>query len=112
MRTKASILITSNHDLNHDGSADLVKRYLAQLDDRANQYRTQFDAIKNDIPSSAEELLQEIEHFVHKQTLLNVKLYFEAVISLVKYDYMDRLLQLQYGQQKPNEQQVGLAFLS
>ena len=93
-------------------ATDLVKRYLAQLDDRANQYRTQFDAIKTDIPSSAEVLLQEIGHFVHKQTLLIVKIYFEAVISLMKYDYMHRLLQVQYGQQKPNEQEVGLAFLS
>ena len=44
--------------------------------------------------------------FVHKQSLSIVKIWFETAMSLMKCDYVDRLLQLQYGQQKPDEQQV------
>ena len=112
MRTKTAIQKTSNYNLDHERRIDLVKRYLAQLDDRTNHYRVQFDAIKNDIASSSGTLLHEIEHFVHKETLSTVKIYFEAVMSLMKYDYVDRLLQLQYGQQKPNEQKVGSSIFS
>ena len=112
MRTKTAIQKTSNYDLDHERRADLVKRYLTQLDDRTNHCRVQFDALKNDISSSSETLLHEIEHFVHKETLSIVKIYFGAVISLMKYDYMDRLLQLQHGQQKPNEQQVRSSVFS
>ena len=108
MRTNAAIQITSNHD----GRTDSVKQYLAQLDHRTDQYRAQLDAIKTDMPSSSEELFHEIEHFVHEQTLLIVKIYFEAVISLMKYDYVDRLLQLQYGHQQPTEKQVAVSAFS
>ena len=107
---QGSIQVTINDDLDHRRRADLVKRYLAQLDDRTKQYRTQFDAIKTDIPSSAEVPLQEIERFVRKQTLSAVKTYLETVIALIKHAYMDRRLQLRFGQQKPNEKQVDLAF--
>jgi hypothetical protein len=61
-------------------TSDLVQRYL-----------TQFDAIKNEIPHYYEVLLHEIKHFVHKQTLLIAKIYFEVVISLMKYDYVNHL---------------------
>jgi hypothetical protein len=108
MRTKASIEITSNHD----GRTDCFKQYLAQLDHRTGQYRAQLDAIKTDIPSSSEEFFHEIELFVHQQTLLIVKIYFEAVISLMKYDYVDRLLQLQYAKQQPTEKQVAFSVFS
>ena len=111
LRTKASIQITSNDDLDHGRRTDLVKRYLAQLDDRTKQYQVQFEAIKNEMPHYSEGLLHNIERFVRKQTLSTVKTYFETVIALIKHDYMDRLLQLRFRQEKPNEKQVDLAFL-
>ena len=111
LRTKASIQITNNDELDHRRRADLVKRYLVQLDDRAKQYQVQFEAIKNEMPQNSEGLLRNIERFVRKQTLSTVKTYFETVIALIKHDYMDRLLQLGFGQEKPNEKQVDLAFL-
>ena len=110
-RTKASIQITSHDDLDHGRRADLVKKYLAQLDDRTRQYQVQFEAIKNEMPHYSEGLLHNIERFVRKQTLSTVKTYFETVIALIKHDSMDRLLQLRFGQQEPNEKQVDLAFL-
>ena len=111
MRTKASIQITSNDELDHGRRAALVKRYLAQFDDRTKQYQVQFEAIKKEMPHYSEGLLHNIERFVRKQTLSTVKTYFETVIALIKHDYMDRLLQLRFREQKPNEKQVDLAFL-
>jgi hypothetical protein len=110
MRTKASIQITSNDDLDHKRRTDLVKRYLAQLDDRTKQYQVQFEAFKNEMPHYSDGLLHNITRFVRKQTLPTVKTYFETVIALIKQDYVDRLLQLRFGQEKPNEKQVDVAF--
>ena len=112
MRTKASIQITSTDELDQGRRAALVKRYLVQLDDRTKQYQVQFEAIKNEMPHYSEGLLHNIERFVRKQTLSTVKTYFETVIALIKHDYMDRLLQLRFREQKPNEKQVDVAFLS
>ena len=111
MRTKASMQITSNDELDHGRRAALVKRYLGQLDDRTKQYQVEFEAIKKEMPHYSEGLLHNIERFVRKQTLSTVKTYFETVIALIKHDYMDRLLQLRFGEEKPNEKQVDLAFL-
>ena len=111
LRTKASIQITSNDDLDHGRRAGLVKRYLAQLEDRTKQYQVQFEAIKKEMPHYSEGLLHNIERFVRTQTLSTVKTYFDTVIALIKHDYMDRLLQLRFREEKPNEKQVDLAFL-
>jgi hypothetical protein len=111
LRTKASIQITSNDELDRAKRADLVKQYLAQLDNRTKQYQVQFEAIKNEMPHYSDGLLQNIQRFVRKQTLSMVKTYFETVIALIKQDYMDRLLQLRFRQEKPNEKQVDRAFL-
>jgi hypothetical protein len=111
LRTKGPIQITSNDELDRAKRADLVKQYLAQLDNRTKQYQVQFEAIKNEMPHYSDGLLQNIQRFVRKQTLTMVKTYFETVIALIKHDYVDRLLQLRFRQEKPNEKQVDLAFL-
>lgn len=108
-RTKEAIEITSDDHMDHERRTDLVKQYLAQLDARHNHYRVQFDAIKSDLSSSSDVLLPDIELFIRKQAPLTVRIYFEAVLSLMKHDYVDRLLQYRYGQQKPTEQQIRLA---
>ena len=110
LRTKPSIQITSDGSLDDNKRTDLVKRYLVQLNDRTKEYQVQFEAIKNEMPHCFEGLLRNIARFVRQQTLSVVKTYFETVIALIKHDYMDRLLQLRFRQEKPNEKQVDIAF--
>lgn len=112
LRTKASIQITSNDERGDQAKRiDRVKRYLAHLDDRTKQYQVQLEAIKNEMPHCSEGLLHNIARFVRKETLSTVKTFFETVIALIKHDYKDRLLQVRFRQEKPNEKQVDLAFL-
>ena len=98
--------------MEYERHVESVKRYLAHLDQQHHQYLTQFDALKSGMPLFTPALAYLIEELVRKQALPAVSVYFDTVITLIKYDYIDRFMQLQYVRQKPTQEQVCLHSLS
>ncbi len=47
-----------------------------------------------------------ISQFIEQEEIIFIRLEFERKIAIVKYDYRDQLLELEYHQLKPNQYQV------
>ena len=109
---RAFAKIIEGDTMEYERHVESVKRYLAHLDQQHHQYLTQFDALKSGMPLFTPALAYLIEELVRKQALPAVNVYFDTVITLIKYDYIDRFMQLQYVRQKPTQEQVCLHSLS
>jgi len=95
------------NQIDHDTCLNYVYRTLRQFVDRKIQYETQLDEkkyyFKNFFTSEMEDAIRQ---FIEQQEMVFIRLEFESKIAIVKYDYHDRLLELEYHQLKPNQYQV------
>jgi hypothetical protein len=92
--------------MNHDQLQACVKQYLEQLEEKRLNLLLQHDTIRNDMQHYTPELLYLIENLVRKYALYVANIYFDIIITLIKHDYLDRFLQLQYWREKPTHLQV------
>ena len=92
--------------MDHEMHVLCVKEYLSYLEEQLHKYSTEYDAMKNTMPLYTPVLTYRIDECVRKHALSAVNIYFDVLIILMKHDYMDRFMQLQYWQQKPMQEQV------
>ena len=98
--------------MEYERHVELVKRYLVHLDEQHHQCLNQFETLKSEMPLFTPALAYQIEELVRKHALPTVNIYFDTIIALLKYDYLDRFMQLQYVRQKPTQEQVCFHSLS
>lgn len=108
---RAFAKIIKGDPMEYERHVESVKKYLAHLDEQHHQYLTQFDALKSEMPLFTPALAYLIEELVRKHALPAVNVYFDTIITLIKHDYIDRFMQLQYVRQKPTQEQVCLPSL-
>jgi hypothetical protein len=95
------------NQIDHDTCLNYVYRTLRQFVDRKIQYETQLDEKKDYFKNFfTSEMEDAIRQFIEQQEMVFIRLEFESKIAIVKYDYHDRLLELEYHQLKPNQYQV------
>jgi hypothetical protein len=97
-------------EIDFDTCRKCLENYLRQLNDNAEQYRTQLNDRKRRLNGFTEEMEKEIEHFLHEQSINQIKIKVQTKIAIVEYDYYDRLLELAYLRLKPNQYQVRQTF--
>lgn len=107
--TQQASQIQHIHEIDHETYLYFVKKHLAYLDEQYRQDRFQFHQIKMETEHYLNAIDDEIERFVQKRALLPAKLYFEARITLLTANYLDRFYQYEYHQQKPSLDQVILS---
>jgi hypothetical protein len=95
------------NEIDHETCLNYVDQTLGQFVDRKIQYQTQLhekkDAFRHFFTSKMEDAINQ---FIEQQEMVFIRLEFESKIAIVKYDYRDRLLELEYHQLKPNHYQV------
>ena len=96
----------NDEPMDHDKHIESVQLYLSHLEEQFHDYLTQFDTIKNEMLYYTPALTYQIEQLIRKHALSSVNIYFDAITTLLKHDYADRFMQLQYLQQKPTPEQV------
>ncbi|CAF2973850.1 unnamed protein product [Rotaria sp. Silwood2] len=102
--------IIHENEITHDIYVNFVKKNLFHLDTKASHYQHEFDATKDRIDHSSDELTYKIDEFIQKADHVTaIRLHFEARMELVEYSSLDQLLQFKYVQQKPNDKQIKLA---
>ena len=94
------------HEIDHRTHTDFVQNYLSMLSRQHQRYLTQFDTIKSQLNYFTDALGYHMERYVLKNALVTVQLLFDARIALIKRAYTDRWLQLEFLQQKPDEDQA------
>lgn len=92
--------------MDHEIRVASVKEYLSYLDEKLHEYSTEYDAMKNSILLYTSVLTYRIEEYARKHVLSAVNIYFDVLIALMRHDYMDRFVQLKYGQLKPMQEQI------
>ncbi len=98
--------VNKQYKIAQDIYIKFIENYLQQLERQANQYRYQFDTIKNCLPDYAHTIDDKIKHFVQNEGLIGMRLHFEMRIALIEYICLDRTYQLEYFQEKPANLQV------
>jgi hypothetical protein len=89
----------------------LVNDYLRKLKEKHEAYRQELrlqTSCLSDYTANMEECIQK---FIEEE-LSCLRIEIDCQIALVKYSYMDRILQQQYLMQKPTDIQVNLFLLS
>ena len=92
--------------MDHEMRAAFVKEYLSYLEEQLHKYAAEYETMKNTMPLYTPVLTYRIDECVRKHALSAVQIYFDVLITLMKHDYMNRFMQLQYWQQKPMHEQV------
>ena len=110
MRTKRGTDLKGLDEIDHRTYMDFIQRYLSDLDERSQCYRTQFNTITNQLNNYSEMFSYQIDMFVSRTALVTARLHFDARIALIKHAYTDRLLQLEFRQSKPSDNHVGFLF--
>ena len=103
---RAFIKRMTDDAMDHEMRVVFVKEYLSYLEEQLHKYSTEYDAMKNTMPLYTPVLTYRIDECVRKHALSAVNIYFDVLIALMKHDYIDRFMQLQYWQQKPMQEQI------
>ena len=101
------------HHLERLGSIDpvathqtSVEQYLTSLDQTIQVLSDELQTIKREMIYYRDGLDEQVDRYVHKEVLPGVTLYYEMMMTLLKHDFLDRYLQQQYFDERPNENQV------
>ncbi|CAF2761252.1 unnamed protein product [Rotaria sp. Silwood2] len=99
---------TSNPDeIDQDSCLSYVNRVLEKFQNQTNYCQTQLRERKQRLNNSwTSEIEEAITKFVQQYVTAVYKLPKEGQMVAVEYDYSDRLLQLEYYQENPNEYQA------
>lgn len=103
---RAYVKRMTSEAMDHEMRIVSVKEYLSYLEEQLHDYATQYEAMKNNMPLYTPTLTYRIDECVRKHALSAVHIYFDVIIALMKHDYMDRFMQLQYWQLKPIPEQI------
>ena len=93
-------------DFKHQTYLEFVQNYRTKLNEHYERLKDKFNAIKNSFERYTDAITDTIEAFVRKQGLQAFQLHCDARLTLIKYDYTDRLLKYEYFQRHPDDQQV------
>ena len=83
-----------------------VKQYLSHLEEQRYASLMQYDAIQATCQRQTPDGIVRAENYVRQHALASVNIYFETMIGLLKYDYIDRFIQLRWMKEKPTQEQV------
>lgn len=95
-----------NNILDQQTYISYVHRVLETYEKQINYYETQLEQqkkyLETDLPSDIEKAMKQ---FVQEHGIAICKLPIDGLISTVEYDYKDRLIQLLFHQEQPNDYQ-------
>lgn len=92
--------------MKHDQHLESVKQYLSHLEEQRYTSLMHYDAIQATCRRQTPDLIIHAENYVRQHALTSVNIYFETMIGLLKYDYIDRFIQLRWMKEKPTQAQV------
>ncbi len=93
--------------IDHQTCLNYARNILRQFTERKLQYQTQLNEKKYSFKNSFNPKMEDtLRQFIEQRELLFIRLQFQSKISIVNYDYRDRLVELEYHQLKPNQYQV------
>lgn len=92
--------------MKHEQHLESVKQYLSNLEEQRYECLTQYDAIQTTLQRQTPDLIHHAENYVRQHALSSVNIYFETMIGLLKYDYLNRFIQLRWMKEKPTQEQV------
>ena len=92
--------------MKHEQHLESVKQYLSHLEEQRYASLMQYDAIQATCQRQTPGVIVHAENYVRQHALPSVNIYFETMIGLLKYDYIDRFIQLRWMKEKPTREQV------
>lgn len=103
------VTVTDANEINHDTYLNYVHSKLHKFRDQTVFYQNQLDERKQRLNNSfTDEIGQAINQYVEDYGIALFRISTETKIAIVEYDFNDRLIELEYHQQNPNEYQVRL----
>jgi hypothetical protein len=102
----------NENELDHHTCLNFTYKYIRDLDASAEKCRTRLSDWKRHLEGFTNELETTIEQFVSEHCTTKIKLTVQAQIKTVEYEYIDRMIELEYLRMKPTEYQVKLFFWS
>jgi hypothetical protein len=113
MIKKCEISTTNINQIKDDDCATFVSRTLRQFIDLKIQYEKQLNEKKCRLSNVFTSTMEDtIDDFIEQQEIIFQRIPIQSKINIVKYDYKDRLLELEFEQLQPVEQQVRLVLFS
>lgn len=94
--------------MNDRDCLSFAEDYLRRLQAEVQKWEGQLHELKRNSVEVTEEMVQTIERLVDQYSINEAKLRSEKNILLVEYNYRDRLLELEFEQLKPTEEQLRL----
>ncbi|CAF3376490.1 unnamed protein product [Rotaria sp. Silwood2] len=106
MITRGRTTVSDPNEIDYDSCLDYVQRVLRKFQSQTEHYQAQLKERKQHLNNCWTcEIEEAIMKFVQQHIIPLYKVPIEGQIVTVEYDYNDRLIELEYKQQNPNEYQ-------
>ncbi|CAF4488794.1 unnamed protein product [Rotaria sp. Silwood2] len=106
MIARGRTTVSDPNEIDHDSCLDYVQRVLQKFRNQTEHYQGQLkERIQYLDKYWTCEIEEAITKFVQQHIAAVDKVTTKGLIATVEYDYNDRLIQLEYDQQNPNEYQ-------
>ncbi|CAF4772188.1 unnamed protein product [Rotaria sp. Silwood1] len=106
MMDRGQTTASNPNEIGHASCLDYVQRVLQKFQNQTDHYQAQLKERKQRLLNCWTcEIEEAITKFVRQYVEALYKITTEGLIAAVEYDYHDRLIQLEYEQENPNEHQ-------
>jgi hypothetical protein len=110
MMNKGYVTVTNPNEINHNTCLTYVHSKLHKFRDQTVYYQNQLKERKQCLNNRlTHEIGEAINQYVEQHGIALLLTSIDTKIAAVEYDFNNRLIELEYHQQNPNEYQVGLS---
>ena len=107
MIDKGYVTVTDPDEIDHDTCLNYVHSKLHKFRDQTVYYQNQLEEKKQRLHNSfISDIEEAIKQYVEQHGTALIRINIETEIAIVEYDFNDRLIELEYQQENPNEYQV------
>lgn len=113
MISDSELQLQKNSNIDHDTYLNYVNQKLTRLNAQIRSYRIQrAQRIKRVQPNFTPEIERVMTEFVEEHGIALYRIVHEGLVAAVKYNYLDRMSELEFQREDVNNQHVCLRLLS